>query len=61
MCVEVSLGVIVFVDLVDVGDIERTVPERDAAGHPQSLADDGLDGLFAALIDDGVDFAVAAE
>ena len=59
--VEVSFRIVVFVDLVDVGDVKRAVVERDAAGHPEPLADDGLDGPFAAFVDDGVNLAVSAE
>ena len=52
--VEVRLGIVVFVDLVDVGDVERAVSVSDAGRHLHAL-EHGLDRLLAALVDDGVD------
>ena len=58
--VEVGLGVVVFVELVDVDDVERAVLEADAGRHGHAL-DDRLDRPFAAGIGDRIDVAAGAE
>ena len=46
--VEVGLGIVVFVELVDVDHVERAVHEGDAGRHAQA-GDEGLHHLLAAL------------
>ena len=56
--VEVGFSVVVFDQLVDRDDVQRTIPEREAGGHVQSL-EDGLDLFLAASVGDRVDVAEA--
>ena len=52
--VEIGFGIVVLVDLVDVGDIERAVPVCEAGRHLHAL-EDGLDRPLAALVGDRID------
>ena len=54
MLVEIGFGIVVFVDLVDIGDIKRAVPVCDAGWHLHAL-EDGFDRPLAALVGDRVD------
>src|SRR5262249_55667504 len=54
--VEIGFGIVVLVNLVDIGDVERAVSERDAGRYPHAL-DDGFDRLLAALVHYRVDDA----
>src|SRR5579872_692885 len=55
---EIGFCVRIFVQLVDVGDVECSIAEGDAGGYGQSF-DDGLNRALAALIGDGEDLADA--
>src|SRR6267378_2582415 len=56
--VEIGFGVVVFDQLVDRDDVQRTILEREAGGHVQTL-EDGLDLFLAAIVFDGIDVAEA--
>jgi hypothetical protein len=55
---EIGLGIVVFVNLVDVDNVERAVAERDTGRHRHAL-DDGFDRPLAALVHNGKDLADA--